>query len=402
MKIVIIGAGAAGMFCAANIKVNNSEITVLESGDDILRKVKQSGGGRCNITNNQNDIAKFVSNYPRGGGRLKKPFLRFGPQETLEWFEGRGVRFIEEDEGRIFPESENSEEIANCIYYECRRNNVHVKTNFTVETIEYLGDKFLITSKYKEVISADKIVIAGGGRWNEGLKKSLQNMGHDFEENHPSLFAFKTASSKFTKLAGLSFYDAKISCPALKLEAQGGVLFTHEGLSGPAVFKLSALGAVEFAKLDYKFKVQLSALHPQNLFKDFCAESRKHYSKKLVKNIYPQTLSKNFWISALESINLPEDLTWANFSAAQEKALESQICGLEFEVLGRAATTSAREFVSCGGLSLNDVDFKTMQSKKQKDLFFAGECLNIDAFTGGYNLQAAWTTGYIAAKSIEA
>lgn len=396
MKIAIIGGGAAGMFCAANITRSDAELIVFESGQKLLRKVEQSGGGRCNITNAETNLSKFLANYPRGAKKLRKPLLRFGPNETLAWFEKRKVEFIAEKDGRIFPKSEDSLEIVNCLENACKKNAVNIKMPFVISDFEPVGERFKLVGKLGDTIFADIIVFATGGKWSENMKASLEKLGHTFAPNAPSLFAFKT--DVFNELAGLSFRDAKIKAPKFNLESSGDFLITHEGLTGPAIFKMSALGAQIFKDENYLFEIEIDFLPKNDEFKIFCQNARSEASKKLVKNFYPQTLPKTFWEFALEKISLPNDLTWSHFSSGKEKDLEKFLRNQKIQILGKAQTS--REFVSAGGVNLDEVDFSTMESKLAPNIFFAGECLDIDGFTGGFNLQAAWTTAFLAANAI--
>ena len=397
MKIAIIGGGAAGMFCAANINPDNNEVVVLESGRDLLRKVEQSGGGRCNITNAEPDVEKFIQNYPRGGGRLRKPLRKFGNRELADWFNERGVNFIKEKDGRVFPESEDSNEIIDCLLRECRKRGVIFRMPFTATSVEKQNEKFIITGRHGDSIAADKIIFAFGGKWNADLQESLEKFGHKFHNALPSLFPLKTNFKKLTDLAGATLKNAVLRYPAQKLESSGDLLITHEGISGPCALKMSSLGARIFNELDYKFILELAAISDVDSFKNFCAQAREYAAKKLVKNFYPEEISQGYWIFALEKSIIPSDKTWAQFSADEQKRLTQTLSSLPLQITGRAA--NAREFVTCGGIDLGNIDFNTMQSKKTTGLFFAGECLDIDAFTGGYNLQAAWTTAKLAADA---
>lgn len=388
------------MFAAANIDSPNAEIEIFESGRDTLRKVVQSGGGRCNLTNAECDVAKFIKNYPRGGGSLRKPFMRFGQKQTLEWFEERGVEFVTEDDSRIFPKSENSLEIVECLEREVAKRNAVIHRSFTVENVaRTLGGKYSISSKFGEMVMADVVLFAGGGRWNPNLKESLERSGHKFFEPRPSLFSFALNYGKFLELAGTSFEDVLLSAKDFGYETRGGLVITHEGLSGPAALKLSSLGARGFYDVNYKIKLTLCVVkNPQN-FAQFCAAARQKESKKLVKNLRLPEVSERYWQFALKKAEIPETTDWAHFSKKNELDLAEVLTNLKLDVTGRAAHT--REFVTCGGVDTADIYFKTMRSKKSDGIFFAGECINIDAFTGGFNLQAAWTTAKIAALEIE-
>lgn len=398
MKVAIVGAGAAGMFAASNIK--SADITILESGGEILRKVAQSGGGRCNFTNAESDISKFIKNYPRGGRSLRKPFMRFGMPQTLQWFKERGVAHIAEGDGRIFPASQRSLQIIECLKSEAQKAGASLVKNFAVCALEKTpSGNFLISAKSGEAIYADIALLAVGGRWNESLKDSLQKLGHKFIEPLPSLFPFALGDKKFLSLAGLSLDNATLKAEEFNFETAGGLVVTHEGISGPAVLKMSSLGARAFYEKNYRFKLSLSAISSAQSFCEFCARARTKEAKKLVKNFRFPEVAERYWLFAFDRAQIPQDLDWAHFSKENQAKLLSALSDLELTVVSRAA--NAGEFVTCGGVDIADIDFKTMQSKKTEGLFFAGECLDIDAFTGGFNLQAAWTTAKIAALEIE-
>lgn len=396
MKIAIVGAGAAGMFCAANLKAG-FEIEVLEQSGGVLRKVEQSGGGRCNITNAQKNVSEFIKAYPRGGKSLRKPLMRFGNSALEEWFLKKGVKFKTEGDGRVFPESDDSLTIVNCLHSEARKNGATIRKNFSAKNFSKMPDgKYMLSSQDGNAVIADAVLFATGGCWNADLKSALERMSHKFAEPLPSLFGFKAEGLE--ELAGLSLRDACLKCPEFGFETSGDILFTHEGMTGPAVLKMSSLGARVFAAKGYKLDFSLSVLKNPESFDLFCKEARAKHSKKLAKNFRHPEIPQKYWEFLLEKSGISGELEWAHFSKENQKSLRSNIMSLNARTTAKAANT--REFVTSGGLELDCVDLNTMQSKFLPNVFFAGECLNIDAFTGGYNLQAAWTTSFIAASSI--
>ncbi|MBR4597552.1 MAG: aminoacetone oxidase family FAD-binding enzyme [Opitutales bacterium] len=398
MKIAIVGAGAAGMFCAANLK-GGFETQILEAGSRALRKVEQSGGGRCNITNAQKDVGEFIKAYPRGGGRLRKPLMNFGNEKLLKWFEGRGVEFAEEDCGRIFPKSGASLEIVSCLESEAKKRGAIIRKNFEVKSVsKTAGEKYMLSSESGDIATADAVLFAVGGAWNKNLQASLERLGHKFIKTLPSLFGFKTKDETLQSLAGTAVFAKSLKCREFGFETGGELLFTHEGISGPAALKMSSLGARVFFEKGYKIELELSLFSSPEVFDNFCKSARMQNAKKLVKNFSPAQIPQKFWEFLLEKSGVESGCDWAHFAKDAQKNLRKNLCEFKIETAGKAART--REFVSAGGLDLSCVDFKTMQSKTSKNIFFAGECLDIDAFTGGYNLQAAWTTAFTAAEAI--
>lgn len=396
MKIAIVGAGAAGMFCAANLK-GNFDVEVLEGSGGILRKVEQSGGGRCNITNSQKNVSEFIKAYPRGGKSLRKPIMRFGNSALEEWFLKRGVKFKTEEDGRVFPESDDSLTIVNCLLSEAQKNGAFIRKNFSVKNFSKMQDgKYMLSSKDGDAVIADAVLFAVGGRWEQSLKEALERMSHKFAAPLPSLFGFK--AEELSELAGLSLKEAYLKCPEFGFETSGGILFTHEGITGPAVLKMSSLGARVFAEKEYKLDFLLCVLKNPESFDLFCKEARTKHSKKLARNFRHPEIPQKYWEFLLEKSDISCECEWAHFSKENQKTLRSNIASLKIKTDAKAANT--REFVTSGGLELDCIDLSTMQSKILPNVFFAGECLNIDAFTGGYNLQAAWTTSYIASSAI--
>ncbi len=403
-KIAIIGAGAGGIFCAANSRISNAdksfETTVFEASDTPLLKVSLSGGGRCNIANAESEIEKLIKNYPRGAGSLRKVFRAFSAEHLCAWFKERGVEFVEEESGRIFPKSNSSKTIVDTLLNEAQKCGAKILKHKKALGVKLLQDSsFEVSFSDNSIFHADKILIAAGSLKKDALCESIKSLGHTFSEPLPSLFAFKAEGC--AELAGLSLQDTLIEyCGKKKIIAQGALLFTHEGLSGPAVLKLSSYGAVDFAQENYQFKISINFLNskPQDFLKKFFDEARISAAKKLIKNHRPENLQENFWLWVLKKSAINSDTIYANLNKDSQNKIIKNLTGCEVFVLGKSVNKS--EFVTCGGVKLQEVDFATMQSKIVKNLYFAGEYLDMDAITGGFNLQAAFASAKIASSSI--
>ena len=399
--IIIIGGGAAGFFCAVNCARLNprASVTILERSSKVLAKVRVSGGGRCNVTNSCFDNRELAKNYPRGEKELLSAFDRFSVKDTIEWFESRGVKLKAEEDGRMFPITDSSETIITCLMEEARKYNVQIQLNCDVIKIEYT-DHFTLTLVHGETLTCDKLVIASGGRPKESSYDWLRELGHTIEKPVPSLFTFNIPNKKLTELMGVSVPEARVKITGTKLENKGPLLITHWGLSGPAVLKLSAWGAKILSELDYNFNIQVSwlpKLNEEKLRIEFDA-MRKEYSAKMIVNTRPFDLPKRLWEYQLNKAGIPLEMRWADMPKKKLNMLINSLVNDEYKVAGK--TTFKEEFVTCGGISLKEIDFKTMQSTIVPGLYFAGEVLNIDGVTGGFNFQNAWTTGWLAAADI--
>lgn len=402
--IIIIGGGAAGFFCAVNAaRINpKAKIILLEKTAKLLAKVRISGGGRCNVTHHCFDNRELVKNYPRGEKELNSCFNRFSVRDTIQWFEERGVQLKTEDDGRVFPITDSSETIINCLLQEAKKYNVDIRTNCSVNKI--ISNKSLYTFTLilanGEVLFCNKLVIATGGNPKKSNYDWLQELGHTIEEPVPSLFTFNIPNNKLTELMGISVPQAKIKVVGYKLESQGPVLITHWGLSGPAVLKLSAWGAKLLNTLNYNFTIHLSWLpqfNEEKLRIEFDNISKQN-SVKLINNINPFNLPKRLWEYMLHRAGITNDIRLADMSKKKFNTLINVLINDEYSVSGK--TTFKEEFVTCGGVNIKEIDLKTMQSKIIPNLYFAGEVLNIDGITGGFNFQSAWTTGWLAAMGI--
>lgn len=402
-KIAIIGGGAAGFFAAVNCAKNfpQHHITIFEKSNKLLTKVRVSGGGRCNVTHACFDIQQLVKNYPRGEKHLMNAFARFNPVDTVRWFEERGVKLKTEEDGRMFPITNQSETIIDCLMSEAEKYKVDIVTNAELIKLSKKSDeKFELTFKDGTILIADKVLIAAGGHPKAESLKWLNETGHELVSPAPSLFTFNIPNSPVVELMGVSVQDAKLRIAGTKHLINAPLLITHWGMSGPAVLKLSSVAARELAAKNYEFDLFISWITDYNsdqLQRIFPA-LKNEYGSKQIYNQCPFDLPKRLWMFLLNKSTIPETIRWADLSREQIKILTQNLTHDIYKVRGK--TTFKEEFVTCGGVTLNDVDFKTMESKKCKGIYFAGEVLDIDAITGGFNFQAAWTTGYIAAMNM--
>ncbi|REJ84823.1 MAG: NAD(P)/FAD-dependent oxidoreductase [Bacteroidetes bacterium] len=401
-KIVVIGGGAAGFFgaieCASVSK--DTEVLLLEKSARLLSKVRVSGGGRCNVSNSCFDPQSLVYNYPRGMKELLGPFYSFGPAETMQWFESRGVMLKTEADGRIFPISDNSMSIVNCLLNEAEKAGVRINTEESVLNIVPKSDGTFIIESSKNTYLAHKVLVSAGGYPKTESYNWLKNLNHRIISPVPSLFTMNLPGNDVTKLMGLSVADAIVSIPQYRSESRGPLLITHWGMSGPSVLKLSAMAARKLNDDNYKVKMNVNWL--PELSETECSEElfslRKGAGKKSVMAANPFNLPRRLWEFIVEKSGIHTETGFANLSNEYIHKLCSILNRDEYEVKGK--TTFKEEFVTCGGISLREVNFKTMESKLHPGLYFAGEVLDIDAFTGGFNFQAAWTSGWIAGKAI--
>lgn len=396
--IIIIGGGAAGFFTAINIVEKNSKlkVAILERGKNVLEKVRISGGGRCNVTHAcfvPNDLVKF---YPRGEKELKGPFHQFCSGDAIEWFEKHGVELKIEDDGRMFPVSNSSQTIIDCFLKATQKLKIDILTGHSVQELYQGNDYWKITTN-QEVFSCQKVIMATGS--NPKMWELLQNLGHSIIEPVPSLFTFNIKDARIKDLMGLSTL-ASVKVKKSKLQASGPLLITHWGMSGPGILRLSAWGARELADKKYQFAIQVNWLNETDFEEavDLLKNIKEENSKKLVSKYAHFDLPKRLWENLVKSAGISEETKWADVNKKQLNTLAEQLTNAEFQVNGKS--TFKEEFVTAGGIDLKEVNFKTMQSKILPNLFFAGEILNIDAITGGFNFQNAWTGGFIVANAI--
>ena len=399
MKVAIIGGGAAGFFAAFSVKEHHptAVVTIFEKSDKLLSKVKISGGGRCNVTHacfKPSLLSKF---YPRGEKQLKKAFSVFQPKDTVEWFAKRGVSLKAEIDNRMFPDTNNSQTIIDCFLKEARTKDIKIVKNNAVSSFEP-NDKGIYLNFKTGNQQFDKVVLATGGSPKMRGFEWLEKTGHTIVEPLPSLFTFNMPKESITELMGLVVENATVRIQATKLQYSGPVLVTHWGMSGPAILKLSAWGARLLFKKSYQFNIQINWLSIKNEeeVNSILIEKESSIRKKKIANANPFTLPNRMWVYLLERVQINPDLPWFELSKKNKNKLINVLLNDVYEVCGK--TTFKEEFVTSGGVSLEDVNFSTMESLKCKNLYFAGELLNIDGITGGFNFQAAWTTGFIAGK----
>ena len=396
--IIIVGGGAAGFFTAINAAENNPElkILILERGKEVLTKVKVSGGGRCNVTHAEFIPAELVKRYPRGEKELRGPFHKFMTGDTIGWFDKRGIDLKTEEDGRMFPVTDSSQTIIDCFQQECKKLHIETRKGQSLKSLKKDEDRWLIETN-TDSFSTEKIMLATGS--NSKVWKMLEKMGHRIVPAVPSLFTFNIQDKRIKDLAGIAS-DAEVKVIDENLESTGPLLITHWGMSGPAILKLSAWGARELNKLDYKFKISVNWL-PGNTVQDNLEQLKQlkfSISKQQVSTRPQFELPKRLWQSLVNASGIKQETKWADLNKEQLQELSQQLTSAVYRVDGKS--TFKEEFVTAGGIDLKEVDFKTFESKLHKNLFFAGEILNIDAITGGFNFQNAWTGGYLAAMAM--
>ena len=396
--IIIVGGGAAGFFTAINSaeKNPNLKIAILERGKEVLSKVKISGGGRCNVTHACFVPNELVKNYPRGEKELKGPFNTFCSGDTIEWFEKRGVPLKIEDDGRMFPVSDSSQTIIDCFLSEIKKYGIQVLTNQSVQSI-YKAENYWKVETNNENFVCEKLVMTTGS--NPKIWEMLAQINHTVLAAVPSLFTFNITDKRIKDLMGLSAH-ATIKIKNSKLQASGPLLITHWGLSGPAILKLSAWGALELAAKKYQFAIEVNWLHDIDLADaiDLLKELKLEHAKKAVSKKCLFDLPNRLWENLVIAANIEAETKWADLNKNQMQQLANQLTKCEFQVNGKS--TFKEEFVTAGGIDLKEINFKTMESKLHQNLFFAGEIVNIDAITGGFNFQNAWTSAVIVANAL--
>ncbi|WP_417235861.1 NAD(P)/FAD-dependent oxidoreductase [Bizionia paragorgiae] len=396
--IIIVGGGAAGFFTAINAAEKNPQlkIAILERGKDVLTKVKISGGGRCNVTHAEFIPQELVLNYPRGEKELLGPFHTFMTGDTIEWFEKRGVALKIEDDGRMFPVSDSSQTIIDCFLNEAQKHGVEVLTNQPVTSLTPVGKGWEIQTKH-ELFSCEKVVLATGS--NPKMWKVLEQLGHAVAAPVPSLFTFNIKDNRIKNIPGVVVKHVDVKVLNTTLESSGPLLITHWGMSAPSILKLSAYGALELAKMNYKFDIEVNFIGLSFLDAIVSLKTFKQELNKKTVYKFPQfDLPKRLWRELVLAANLAETMRWADLNKQQLEALAKQLTEAVFLVDGKS--TFKEEFVTAGGVDLKEIDFKTYESKKHSNLYFSGEILNIDAVTGGFNFQNAWTGAYILAQNL--
>lgn len=400
--LVVIGGGAAGFFCAVNAARINPRLKVilLEKTGKLLSKVKISGGGRCNTTHACFEIPELAKRYPRGQNFLKKSFHWFNTNNTIEWFAERGVILKTEADGRMFPSTNDSQTIIDCLLLEADKFRVEVQLGREVKAIGKNEKGFIVHLPNDTKIVANYICVATGGYPKSIMFQWLQQTGHSIEEPVPSLFTFNMPGHRITSLMGVSVANATVKVTGTKLVETGPVLITHWGMSGPAILRLSAWGARELASRQYEFNILINWLgtETENQLRERWQEIRETNAAQKIGNKNPFQLPNRLWLYLLEESCITAEMRWADLPARLQNKLIQLLTTHDFHVKGK--TTFKEEFVTCGGIKLSEIDPNTMQSKKMEGLFFAGEVMDIDGITGGFNFQNAWTSGFLAAKKI--
>ncbi|MGG5209283.1 NAD(P)/FAD-dependent oxidoreductase [Chryseobacterium sp. MIQD13] len=395
-QIIIIGGGAAGFFCASNLDEKKYKITILEQNSDVLQKVKISGGGRCNVTHACFDPRELVQFYPRGNKELLSVFTKFQPGDTMEWFDQRNVPLKIENDNRVFPESNSSQTIINTLLNEVQNKKAEVKTKCSVKEIEKQDEKYLVKTSLGD-FQADYIVYTTGS--SPKSLKIIENLGHKIVDLVPSLFTFNIKDELLKDLAGTSFENAEISIPALKTEESGPLLITHWGLSGPAVLKISAWEAISLAKSKYNFEIEVNFIsktmdEAEEIFQNFKLSN----PKKTIGQSKIFEITNRFWQKILEVSQIDLNKQTSNISGKEMQKILENLCRKKLKVTGKS--TFKDEFVTAGGVDLKEINFKNMSSKLLPNFHIAGEVLNIDAVTGGFNFQACWSEGWLIAQDL--
>ena len=403
MIIIIIGGGAAGFFAAINAAEFHPEanVIILEKSNKLLAKVLISGGGRCNVTHACFDNSFLIKNYPRGEKELRSSFSKFTTTDTINWFKNKKVDLKIEQDGRMFPTTDNSETIANCLLQTAQNLEIKIKTNVTVKEIIVQNDQsFTLKTDTEYTPTCDKLIIASGGNPKNENYNWLRHIGHTIIPPVPSLFTFNIPGNELTQLMGISVPHAKIKIASTKLETEGPLLITHWGLSGPAILKASAWGARILNEMDYHFTAYVNWLpkYKEDELRDQLNKQKNINPSKNIGGNCPFYLPKRLWEFFLKKATIEETNRWAEITKKQINALTVILFNDAYQVKGK--TTFKEEFVTCGGVNLKEIDFNKMESKLVSNLYFAGEVLDIDGVTGGFNFQNAWTTAWIAARGL--
>ncbi len=396
--VIIIGGGAAGFFAAINIAEihPNLKVAILEKAKEGLQKVKVSGGGRCNVTHAEFIPQELVHNYPRGKKELLGPFHQFMTGDTIEWFENRGVELKIEEDGRMFPVTNTSQTIIDCFLNEAKKHEVTIVYSSVVQSINKVDNYWKLETNNGD-FQSEKIVVATGS--STKMWQVLEQLGHKLVKPVPSLFTFNVKDRRIKNIPGVVAQDVEVKVLGTNLESHGPLLITHVGFSAPAILKLSAFGAIELAKKDYKFQIQINFIKQDfKLCLDDLKALKQDWAKKTVFKFAQFGLPKRLWQQLVLASQISENSTWADINKNQLEALASQLTKAVFGVDGKS--TFKEEFVTAGGIDLKEINFKTFESKLHENLYFAGEVLNIDAITGGFNFQNAWTGAYIVARNI--
>ncbi len=400
--ILVIGGGAAGFFAANEVSARNPKlkIIIVEKTSQLLAKVRISGGGRCNVTHHEFEPTPLSKHYPRGQKELKQLFRTFHAADTVAWFERRGVKLKTEEDGRMFPTTDNSQTIIDCLMREAQRAGVEIVTGCEVVRLKRDKTHFIVSCRNEKTFLAKKVLAAMGGHAKPESYQWVEDAGHSIQRPIPSLFTFNDPSKEFADLMGVAVQKAEVKIAGTKFSSMGPVLITHWGLSGPAVIKLSSWAAEYLHDHHYKFTALVNWTGDQSedsMRELFRSKNKSEGSRKILSQSLfhiPQRL----WEKICEKAQIADSLVWAEAPAKSLNRLMEFLIRCPFQISGK--TTFKEEFVTCGGVDLKEINIETMQSKKMPGLFFAGEVLNIDGETGGFNFQSAWTTAFVAAAEI--
>ena len=401
-RIIIVGGGAAGFFAAITCAeaAPATEVILLEKSPHFLSKVRISGGGRCNVTHACFDPREFAARFPRGERALIAPLLRFPASATVAWFESRGAKLKTESDGRMFPTTDSSQTIIDCLMQAAGEARVQLQASRGVVRVAKLGDRFQLELTTGERMECDRLLLATGGCRTAAMGGLAVSLGHSLEPPVPSLFTFQIEVPWLRELAGVSVDPAELSVPGTNLRERRALLITHWGLSGPAVLRLSAWGARALHALSYRFPLRVNWLPLQsgdNLAARFQSQRNSHPAKRIV-NTPIEPLPSRLWEALTLAVGIHRESRWADLSSEARHRLVQQLRSTEFPVTGKSM--NKEEFVTCGGVRLSEVNFKTMESRRCPGLYFAGELLDIDGITGGFNFQAAWTGGWLAGQAM--
>ncbi len=405
-RVLVVGGGAAGFFGAIAAAERGAEVVLLEKGSEFLSKVRISGGGRCNVTHACFESRSLSKRYPRGERALIGAFSRFQPSDTIAWFRERGVVLKTEGDGRMFPVTDSSETIIDCLMAAARSAGVRLVSRCGLERLQRSegegseGTEWLASLSDGSEWRGGAVLIATGGCRAGNMRHLLAGLGHDMDDPVPSLFSLHLRDEWSRELAGISLSDAEVSVPALRIAERGAMLLTHQGLSGPAILRLSAWGARVLAEQGYRFRLRVRwvAELTEEIVSNAFKQQRDRSPGRAVSSTPLFGVPSRLWDRLCGIAGIDDGVRWAILRREEARELMSMLLGMEFEVVGKSL--NKEEFVTCGGVRLRDVDFRTMESRVCAGLYFAGEVLDIDGITGGFNFQAAWTTAWIAANAM--
>jgi predicted Rossmann fold flavoprotein len=402
MHVAIVGGGAAGFFSAIQVSLNHPQarVTIFEKTTKVLSKVKVSGGGRCNVTHACFDVNKLIKNYPRGERFLKPLFHIFGPEQIIHWFNNRSVLLKTEKDGRMFPVSDDSQTIIDCFLSELKSLQIDLVFQKSVVKLEQTKGKLQLYFDGGECMLYDKVIVTTGGSSKKTSYTWLEELGHTIVSPQPSLFTFNMPLEPICALMGVSVLHAKVSVVSEKMSGEGPLLITHWGMSGPAILKLSALAARILSEKQYIFQISVQwTSQKEHELRAFLAQEMKNLIKRQISNRNPFQIPQRLWDFLLQKIEINPSKIWADLRKEELNRMMNVLCNDQYQVKGK--TTFKEEFVTCGGVDLSMVHNHTLESKIISGLYFAGEVLDIDGVTGGFNFQSAWTTAFIAGQLLE-